>query len=65
MKTKDSITGVEQMFRAFADRNRLRILHLLFGGKLCVRAIVQILDVLPEGLPASGLSAEGRADQGP
>lgn len=45
MKTKPSITGIDQMFRAFADRNRLRILHLLLGGELCVGDLVQILDV--------------------
>jgi ArsR family transcriptional regulator, arsenate/arsenite/antimonite-responsive transcriptional repressor len=45
MLTKDSMTRIDQIFRAFADRNRLRILHLLLGGELCVGDIVQILDV--------------------
>jgi ArsR family transcriptional regulator len=35
----------EKMFRAFADRTRLRILHLLAGGELCVSDIVTILAV--------------------
>jgi ArsR family transcriptional regulator len=44
MKTKETIAGLDQMFRAFADRNRLRILHLLLDGELCVGDIVEILD---------------------
>lgn len=44
MKTKKkTIEGIDQMFRAFADRNRLRILHLLLDGELCVGDIVEIL----------------------
>jgi len=33
------------MFRAFADRTRLRILHLLQDGEMCVSDIVTVLDV--------------------
>jgi len=33
------------MFRAFADRTRLRILYLLQGGELCVGDIAEILKV--------------------
>lgn len=33
------------MFRAFADRTRLRILHLLQDGELCVSDVVTILRV--------------------
>ncbi|MFN7971948.1 MAG: metalloregulator ArsR/SmtB family transcription factor [Acidobacteriota bacterium] len=34
---------VDLMFRAFSDRTRLRILHLLRGGELCVGDLVTIL----------------------
>ncbi len=33
------------MFRAFSDRTRLRILHLLLEGETCVGDIVKILQV--------------------
>ena len=33
------------MFRAFSDRTRLRILHLLVDGEMCVCDIVSILGV--------------------
>ena len=33
------------MFRAFSDRTRLRILHLLRGGELCVCDLVDVLRV--------------------
>ena len=33
------------MFRAFSDRTRLRILHLLRAGELCVGDLVAILRV--------------------
>jgi ArsR family transcriptional regulator len=33
------------MFRAFSDRTRLRILHLLLPGELCVCHIVDVLDL--------------------
>jgi ArsR family transcriptional regulator len=34
---------VDAMFRAFSDRTRLRILHVLRGGELCVGDIVESL----------------------
>ncbi|HEY8715049.1 MAG TPA: metalloregulator ArsR/SmtB family transcription factor [Candidatus Acidoferrum sp.] len=36
---------VNLMFRAFSDQTRLRILHLLLGGELCVCDIVTVIDV--------------------
>jgi ArsR family transcriptional regulator len=44
MKTK-RISRVDGMFRAFSDRTRLRILHLLLPGELCVCDIVDALDL--------------------
>ena len=35
--------AVDLMFRAFSDRTRLRILHVLCGGELCVGDIVASL----------------------
>jgi ArsR family transcriptional regulator len=34
---------VDAMFRAFSDRNRLRILHLLQSGECCVGDIVSVI----------------------
>ncbi|NUN49223.1 MAG: winged helix-turn-helix transcriptional regulator [Candidatus Brocadiae bacterium] len=36
---------IEQTFRALSDRTRLRILHFLRGGELCVGDLVQLLAV--------------------
>jgi ArsR family transcriptional regulator len=36
---------IDAMFRAFADRTRLRILHLLQERELCVSDIITILEV--------------------
>jgi len=36
---------VDLMFRAFSDRTRLRILHLLCNGELCVCDLVTVLNV--------------------
>jgi len=36
---------VDLMFRAFSDRTRLRILHLLLGGESCVGDLVEILQI--------------------
>lgn len=44
MKTRAKPT-VDLMFRAFSDRTRLRILHMLIGGELCVCDIVAVLGV--------------------
>jgi ArsR family transcriptional regulator len=41
------------LFRAFADERRLRILHLLRAGEMCVADLVQILD-----LPQSTVSRQ-------
>jgi ArsR family transcriptional regulator len=35
--------SIDFMFRAFSDRTRLRILHVLQGGELCVGDIVEVL----------------------
>src|SRR5581483_9668083 len=43
MKKAISTERVDLMFRAFSDRNRLRILHLLQDGEMCVGDIVAIL----------------------
>jgi len=40
-----AIQRVDRMFRAFSDRTRLRILHLLSGGELCVCDLVEVLGV--------------------
>jgi len=44
MKTV-AANDVDLMFRAFADPTRLRILHLLTRGELCVCEIVGTLDI--------------------
>lgn len=43
MQKTDVSSSVDLMFRAFSDRTRLRILHVLQGGELCVGDIVEIL----------------------
>ena len=45
MKLASRKTPVDQMFRAFSDRTRLRILHLLKGGELCVCDLVDTIGV--------------------
>jgi ArsR family transcriptional regulator len=42
VKVRNKI-GVDVMFRAFSDRTRLRILHLLGGGELCVCDLVRVI----------------------
>jgi ArsR family transcriptional regulator, arsenate/arsenite/antimonite-responsive transcriptional repressor len=44
MKSK-TVSSVDQMFRAFSDRTRLRILSMLRKGELCVCDIVGVLAV--------------------
>jgi ArsR family transcriptional regulator len=44
MKTQ-ATNQVDRVFRAFSDRTRLRILHLLRGGELCVCHLVDVLGV--------------------
>jgi ArsR family transcriptional regulator len=43
--TPRKVTRVGRIFRAFSDRTRLRILHLLLGGECCVGDIVKVLRV--------------------
>jgi ArsR family transcriptional regulator len=45
MKQNAAINCIDLMFRAFSDRNRLRILHLLQDGEMCVGDIVEVLGV--------------------
>ncbi len=44
MKTRRA-PSVELMFRALSDHTRLRIMHMLGGGELCVCHIVGVLGV--------------------
>jgi ArsR family transcriptional regulator, arsenate/arsenite/antimonite-responsive transcriptional repressor len=44
-KTQPSLPSLDLIFRAFADRTRLRILYLLQGGECCVGNIVDIIDI--------------------
>jgi len=37
--------SADAVFRAFSDRTRLRILHLLRQGELCVNDLLQVIDV--------------------
>ena len=41
---KKKITRADRLFRAFSDRTRLRILHMLGGGELCVCDLVGVLN---------------------
>src|SRR5579884_3619337 len=45
MAKNSNLHALDVMFRAFSDRNRLRILHLLQGGEMCVGDIVNALEV--------------------
>jgi len=46
MRTK-AANHIDSIFRACSDRTRLRILHLLSGGELCVCQMVEVLEVPP------------------
>jgi len=41
---KNRDNNVDTMFRAFSERTRLRILHLLLDGEMCVGDLVAILE---------------------
>jgi ArsR family transcriptional regulator len=53
-------TRVDLMFRAFSDPIRLRILHLVADGELCVCDLVEILE-LPQPTVSRHLSYLRRA----
>ena len=38
-------TAISQMFKAFSDPTRLRIMHLLLDGEWCVGDLVELLEV--------------------
>jgi ArsR family transcriptional regulator len=69
-KAASRIYRVDRMFRAFSDRTRLRVLHLLQGGEMCVGDLVEILRV-PQPtasrhlayLKRAGLVVSRRAEQ--
>jgi len=39
------VSAPDRMFRAFSDPTRLRLLHLLRAGELCVGDVVTVLNV--------------------
>lgn len=49
-KASSSLVGpssesIDDMFRAFSDRTRLRILHLLLRGEICVGDLATVLEL--------------------
>ena len=44
IQTQEKVTPA-RLFRAFADRTRLRILHLLRDGELCVCDLMELLRI--------------------
>ena len=40
-----NMDDISRMFRAFSDPIRLRTLHLLLGGEMCVGDLVEVLQV--------------------
>jgi ArsR family transcriptional regulator len=44
-QAKAACGNVDRMFRAFSDRTRLRILHLLLRGETCVGDLVDVLGI--------------------
>lgn len=44
LSSKDRDNNVDTIFRAFSERTRLRILHLLLDGEMCVGDLVAILE---------------------
>ena len=46
-KARGGVSGgrVATLFRAFSDRNRLRILHVLRHGEICVGDLVEVLRI--------------------
>jgi ArsR family transcriptional regulator len=60
MKTHSTTAAAEVLFKALADRTRLRLLHLLFDGELCVCHLVQALD-LPQPTASRHLAYLRRA----
>lgn len=44
LPARDRENNVDVMFRAFSERTRLRILHLLLDGEMCVGDLVAILE---------------------
>jgi ArsR family transcriptional regulator len=43
MKRTPTATRVDKLFRAFSDRTRLRLLHLLRGRELCVCDLITVI----------------------
>ena len=43
MSRASTLAGKEQLFRALADRTRLRLLNLLSGQELCVCYFIEVL----------------------
>jgi ArsR family transcriptional regulator len=43
--TSKTTNRVDLMFRAFSDRTRLRVLHLLIEGEMCVADLVTVLRI--------------------
>lgn len=61
----EPVAAADSMFRAFSDRTRLRILHVLQGGELCVGDIVEILQAPQPRISRHLARLRGEACYGP
>ena len=61
MKSATTKLNPDLAFRAFSDRTRLRILHLLLDGELCVGDLVQVLEnPAANRFPTFGVPAQSK-----
>ena len=56
-----SKNGADLKFRAFSDQTRLRILHLLRDGEICVNDLVEIVNI-PQPTASRHLAYLRKAD---
>lgn len=56
----ETLTETNLLFKAFADETRMRMLHILTVGELCVCDVMEILD-LPQSKASRQLSYLRRA----
>ncbi len=66
LQTTETLDSTVELFKAFADPVRLRLMNLLAEGEVCVCHLHEALE-LPQlnGFPASGVFAEARAGRRP
>lgn len=50
MPEEEMLCALAELYKVFGDSTRVKILHVLLGGEMCVRDIARLLEMSPSAI---------------